>query len=78
VKSNISKQDFVRLTVANTLGEYLRPYMCDPAQIKKAQARCIHDAEMLADELWGTTDESESNKLIFSPTAGGALTIVKR
>ena len=58
-KSTLSKQDFIRLTVAHTLGEYLRPYMCDPAQIKKAQARCMHDAEMLADEIWGSTTQED-------------------
>jgi hypothetical protein len=59
-KSTLSKQDFIRLTVANTLGEYLRQYQCNPAQIKKIHARCINDAEMLADELWGTTEVNES------------------
>jgi hypothetical protein len=53
VKSSLSKTDFIRLTVSHTLGEYLRTYGCNPTLIKKAQARCISDAQMLADEMWG-------------------------
>jgi hypothetical protein len=60
----------VRLTVAHTLGEYLRPYMADPAQIKKVHARCLHDAEMLADEIWGTADDVQEYGLLETGNTG--------
>lgn len=63
MKSSLSKTDFVRLTVSHTLGEYLRTYGCNPTLIKKAQARCIADAEMLADEMWGEVKQVESSLL---------------
>jgi hypothetical protein len=70
VKSSLSKTDFIRLTVSHTLGEYLRTYGCNPTLIKKAHARCIADAEMLADEMWGEVKSPESALL----TSGNDVT----
>jgi hypothetical protein len=67
MKNQVSKQDFIHTVVMNTIAEYLAPYRCDPAQIKKAHARCIHDAQMLADEVWGTAEEPFEN-LVSGPT----------
>jgi hypothetical protein len=54
-KDQISRQDFIRQTVANTLDTYLRIY-CAPYTISEAQTRCIRDAEKLADEVYGVID----------------------
>lgn len=74
-KSTVSREDFIRLTVANTIGEYLKPYQCDPAKIKKAHARCIHDANMIADELFGSVTEMVEDRLLETGNSG--LSLVK-
>lgn len=65
IKNQISRQDFIRQTVSNTLDTYLRIY-CAPYTIQEAQARCIRDAERLADTVYGCVEMPQDGSNIIS------------
>jgi hypothetical protein len=55
MKNELSRDDFVRLTVSQTISEYMRRY-CAPWSIEQAQTKCVQDAEALADRLYGAVE----------------------
>jgi hypothetical protein len=48
----MTREEFVRVTVAQTIGVYLQRY-CRPYTNEDAQVKCVEDAERLADRLYG-------------------------
>ncbi len=64
----MKREDFVQLTVANTISRYLTVY-CSPHPVETAHERCVADAEKLADRMWGVVVES-SEEIVVRPRRG--------
>jgi hypothetical protein len=85
MKDVLSREDFIRSTVAQTMSEYMRKY-CAPYTIEQAQDRCIRDATRLADRLYGGTivdmvDDSKmlpASELLTRSIGNGSRSVVLR
>lgn len=60
MKNTISREEFVRTTIMNTMDSYLRLF-CAPHTVDEAHKRCIEDAEKLADRVYGCVEMTESS-----------------
>jgi hypothetical protein len=66
MKNTTSRDEFVKTTIMNTLGHYLKTF-CAPCPVEEAHKRCLEDAEKLADRVYGTIEVNADNVVSIIP-----------
>lgn len=61
MSDKISRDEFVKQTVANTIATYLQKYVA-PWTTEEVHAQCVNDANKLADQLYGVLDGTTADR----------------